>query len=116
MTWQRLHPASQVPSPRCSHAAAAVHDERYIIFFGGAFYRAPGQLELVQDVFTCYDTIANAFVPVAGRAASEGTSGGLPCPRNAGVMVRLSNGQLLCHGGWKPFQVTYSDTHVLELQ
>lgn len=104
MTWRELHPAGPKPHSRCSQVAGAVG--RYVVFFGGAFYGQNGGLVMTDTLFVL-DTERNTWVfpPVKGP---------LPSPRNASAMCAVSGG-LLMYGGWKAFQESYNDTHLLTL-
>ena len=41
---------------------------------------------------------------------------GAPGPRNAATLTPLADGELLLHGGWRPFVSTYGDSHVLTVR
>lgn len=77
--------------------------------------REEGGLQPLDDTFVL-DTTANEW-----RWPEEGSgSGGKPAARNAGTMNLVgggpeSGGQLLLHGGWKPFVVTWNDSWLLPL-
>jgi len=75
--------------------------------------REEGGLQPLDDTFVL-DTTANEW-----RWPEEG-SGSKPAVRNAGTMNLVgggpeSAGQLLLHGGWKPFVVTWNDSWLLPL-
>jgi len=81
-----------------------------VLYFGGAYYNASKQLEMVEasQNLLAYDTQGGAFLEVQA-------AGPLPCPRNAGVMVPLGPDEVLLHGGWRAFVETYNDTHIMRL-
>lgn len=130
MQWQQLQPSGQQPHARCSPAAGAVGD-RYILYFGGAYYGETGGLEMLGDVVV-YDTHSNAWIQPqavvgAGGGGGEGNGGALPAARNAAVMVPLAppqgsavggsggGAQLLLAGGWRAFVETYNDSFLVQL-
>lgn len=42
--------------------------------------------------------------------------GDAPSARNAAMLAPLGGGQLLYHGGWRPFVETFNDTYILQLE